>query len=133
MIDLVLDIVFLDKRRLAGRLLGFGLSLLFPLVFVALTVFWASFAAYAALAERFGSLTGSLLLAGCLSTLSIIAAMIFLRRNRRPSPEAVLDGLLASFASQRSSGRRGENDDLVAMALLLADRLEDREISRGRS
>ena len=126
MIDLVLDILLLDERRLKRRLAGLFLSLLMPFVFLGLLVVWISFAAFEAISLRLSEFEAAMIMVLLFSVLAAGSVGWVLRRQTREKPEHFLDALIASLADRRAHGDRGGNDDLAALILLVASQVQRR-------
>ena len=124
MIDLVLDILLLDDKRLRRRMTGLVASLILPVLLAILTLAWATVAMYAALTLHFGSLEAALLLVLILLVLTLLAFVLLMRRRARHRPENFVDGLISALAGRRADGDRQANDDIAALILLLATQLQ---------
>jgi len=118
MIDLLLDIATLDDTRLRRRVLNFLFALILPILFLRLSVVWASILALFWLSGLSSDLVAAWLKCGA-SVLFAIAALLALRcgRRRRCSfREPLLD------RPGESGG--GNSDDLLAIALIIANHLD---------
>ena len=118
MIDLLLDIATLDDARLRRRVFNFLFTLMLPILFLGLSVVWASILAFVWLSDISSDLVASAVMCGA-SVLFAIAALLALRSGgRRPRSfrEALVDRLAESGG--------GNSDDLLAIALIIANHLD---------
>lgn len=131
MIELILDIVLLDRRQLLRRLTRMGLSLLIPLALALVAILWGSVGIFLYVS----SLSGPIVAAAGLSVSSLAVALICLflgmRRHRHGAGGSFADALIGALASRAKDSGTQANDDLAALAILIAAQLDRRAGERS--